>query len=71
MAQKPTSASSLSASATATATVSGGVITTVAGNGMPGFSGDNGPATSAQLLSPEAVAVDFAPISEDALDVIE
>jgi len=29
--------------------VANGVITTVAGNGTPGFSGDNGPATSAQL----------------------
>ena len=28
-----------------------GVITTVAGNGTAGFSGDNGPATSAQLNS--------------------
>jgi sugar lactone lactonase YvrE len=40
--------------------VSNGVITTVAGNGTPGFSGDNGPATSAQLASPVAVAVDSA-----------
>lgn len=29
--------------------ISNGVITTVAGNGTAGFSGDNGPATSAQL----------------------
>ena len=34
--------------------VSNGVITTVAGNGTPGFSGDNGPATSAQLDVPTA-----------------
>jgi uncharacterized protein (TIGR03437 family) len=40
--------------------VSGGVITTVAGNGTAGFSGDNGPATSARLNSPEGVAVDSA-----------
>jgi uncharacterized protein (TIGR03437 family) len=40
--------------------VSGGVITTVAGNGTPGFSGDNGPATSAELNYPEGVAVDSA-----------
>jgi sugar lactone lactonase YvrE len=29
--------------------VSNGVITTIAGNGVPGFSGDNGPATNAQI----------------------
>jgi uncharacterized protein (TIGR03437 family) len=40
--------------------VSGGIITTVAGNGTPGFSGDNGPATSAQLRTPYGVAVDSA-----------
>jgi sugar lactone lactonase YvrE len=40
--------------------VSNGVITTVAGNGTQGFSGDNGPATSAELASPEGVAVDSA-----------
>jgi uncharacterized protein (TIGR03437 family) len=35
-----------------------GVITTVAGNGIAGFSGDNGPATSAGLNNPNDVAVD-------------
>ncbi len=39
--------------------VSNGVITTVAGSsGTPGFGGDNGPATSATLSSPQGVAVD-------------
>jgi gliding motility-associated-like protein len=37
-----------------------GIITTIAGNGSAGFSGDNGPATSAQLGSPYAVVFDNA-----------
>ena len=36
------------------------VITTVAGNGTFGFSGDGGPATSAELDGPTGVAVDSA-----------
>jgi sugar lactone lactonase YvrE len=40
--------------------VSNGIITTVAGNGTPGYSGDNGLATSAQLSSPAGVAIDSA-----------
>ena len=34
-----------------------GIITTVAGTGSAGFSGDCGPATAAQLDQPAAVAV--------------
>jgi hypothetical protein len=37
-----------------------GTITTVAGNGTAGFSGDNGPATSAELYNPYVVTVDSA-----------
>ena len=37
-----------------------GVITTVAGNGTVGYSGDNGPATAAELNEPTGVAVDSA-----------
>ncbi len=37
-----------------------GIITTVAGTGVAGYSGDNGPATSAKLYEPSAIAVDSA-----------
>ena len=35
-----------------------GIITTIAGNGIPGYTGDNGPATAAKLDWPFGVAVD-------------
>jgi sugar lactone lactonase YvrE len=38
--------------------LAGGVITTVAGNGSGGFSGDNVPAASASLREPAGIAVD-------------
>ena len=37
-----------------------GIITTIAGTGEPGYSGDGGPAAEAQLASPVALAVDGA-----------
>ena len=38
--------------------VSTGIISTIAGNGTGGFSGDNGPATAATLNSMFGVALD-------------
>jgi uncharacterized protein (TIGR03437 family) len=38
----------------------GGLIATVAGNGLAGYSGDGGPAIAAQLSNPASVAVDSA-----------
>ncbi len=36
----------------------GGIITTLAGNGQAGFSGDNGPAAAAMLNGPAGIAID-------------
>jgi hypothetical protein len=38
----------------------GGVATTFAGTGTPGHSGDEGPATAAQIAAPDGIAVDAA-----------
>ena len=35
-----------------------GIITTLAGNGQAGYSGDNGPAISAQLNQPQGITID-------------
>jgi uncharacterized protein (TIGR03437 family) len=37
---------------------SSGIITTIAGIGAPGYSGDGGPATSAEMSAPASIAVD-------------
>ncbi len=39
-------------------TVETDIITTIAGSGESGFSGDDGPATSAELYYPQRVALD-------------
>ena len=41
-------------------TAATGAITTVAGDGVEGFSGDNGPATAASIDSPAGIALDSA-----------
>jgi sugar lactone lactonase YvrE len=38
----------------------GGTITTIAGTGTQGYSGDNGPAANAQVMNPQSIAFDAA-----------
>jgi hypothetical protein len=53
-----TDAAGATATGTFAITINPGLINTVAGNGTPGYSGDGGAATSAQLSSPSRLAVD-------------
>ncbi len=53
-----TDAAGAVASGTYSLTINPGLINTAAGNGTPGYSGDGGSATSAQLNGPSRVAVD-------------
>ncbi len=57
---KPAARFILSAFVTLALCSAQGVITTVAGNGTLGYSGDNGPATSAKLDIPSDMAIDSA-----------
>ncbi len=57
--------------------VSTGMITTVAGNGVSGLYGNGGPATAAEIASPEGVTLDasgnmyFADISNDIVQMVD
>lgn len=37
-----------------------GIVTTIAGTGLPGYAGDNGPATNAKIDGPYGIAIDNA-----------
>ena len=37
-----------------------GIITTIAGTGVSGYSGDGGPAVAAEISTPAAIAIDYA-----------
>ena len=53
--------------------ISTGIITTVCGNGVSGYVGDNGPASVAQLYSPDAICFDKSGnlyISENNIHVV-
>ena len=41
-------------------TITTGIITTIAGTGTSSYSGDNGPATSAELYNPSGIDLDSA-----------
>ena len=55
---RQTSTSPIPATIESAEWITSGTITTIAGTGEPGYSGDGGPASEAQLDSPVAVAVD-------------
>ena len=46
-------------------TVSTGIITTIAGTGTAGYSGDGGQATSAALNNPQDVALDASGVTSN------
>ena len=51
-------------------TVSTGIITTFAGTGSSGYSGDNGQATAAALSEPHGLAIDASGINNTTMSFI-